>query len=199
MTNKANGQTWNCGAPGSNLIATLTSYYALPNGDYHGVITFTGSGDMMDYVISGPWMGSGCLNYNIYYTFIIGDSVTSVGDRAFVYQCSHYIDSVKIGSSVTRIGERAFAGTPKAITIPNSVTTIGESAFYACNVTSIPNSVTTIGDFAFYGCPVTSIPSSVTSIGNWAFVGCNFTSLSIPNGITSIGEGTFSNCRNLNL
>ena len=89
-------------------------------------------------------------------------------------------DEVKdlvIPNSVTSIGERAFLGYKglTSVTIPNSVTSIGSQAFYGCSgLTSvtIPNSVTSIENYAFYGCSgLTSvtIPNSVTSIGNYAF------------------------------
>ena len=70
--------------------------------------------------------------------YMIPDSVTSIGDRAFEY-CT----------SLT------------SITIPESVTSIGLGAFEYCfSLTSItiPDSVTSIGDFAFEEC------SSLTSI-----------------------------------
>ena len=89
--------------------------------------------------------------------------------------------SVSIGNSVTSIGEKAFYGCSglKSVSIGNSVTSIGSSAFYACRgLTSveIPNSVTSIGEDAFYKCyglTSVSIGNSVTSIGDYAFSGCS--------------------------
>ena len=87
--------------------------------------------------------------------YIIGDSVTSIGEYAF-YQCSG-LTSVTIGNSVTSIGDYAFRNCSglTSVTIPNSVTSIGRWAFDGCTgLTSvtIPNSVTSIGDFAFSSC-----------------------------------------------
>jgi hypothetical protein len=84
------------------------------------------------------------------------------------------VESIILPNSVTSIGERAFVGCSSltSITIPNSVTSIGVEAFAYCSgLTSItiPNSVTTIGNYAFYSCSsLTSItiPNSVTSIGD---------------------------------
>ena len=65
------------------------------------------------------------------------------------------VDTYKIGNSVTSIGDRAFSGCIglTSVTIPEGVTSIGSSAFYNCiGLTSvtIPNSVTRIVSSAFY-------------------------------------------------
>ncbi len=64
-------------------------------------------------------------------SFVIPDSVTTIGDKAF-YECC--LTSVTIGNSVTTIGDEAFFGcyTLTSVTIGNSVTTIGEHAFNYC-------------------------------------------------------------------
>ena len=116
------------------------------------------------------------------------------------------LKSVTIGNSVKSIGDRAFSdcGGLTSVTIGNSVTSIGEEAFYYCsNLTSVTigNSVTSIGRGAFSGCNgLTSItiPNSVTSIGNYAFSGCSgLTSITIPNSVKSIGDGAFRKCGGL--
>ena len=159
--------------------------------------------------------------------YVIGDSVTSIGDYAF-QSCSG-LTSITIPNSVTTIGKSAFrdCSSLTSITIPNSVTSIGRNAFYGCSsltsvtipnsVTSIsersfsfcssltsitiPNSVTSIGKSAFYECTsLTSvaIPNSVTSIGDYAFSGCSgLTSVTIPNSVTSIGDYAFQSCSGL--
>ena len=89
-------------------------------------------------------------------TYIIGNSVTSIGDYVF-FGCSS-LTSVTIPNSVTSIGQSAFSNCSSltSITIPNSVTSINSRAFESCSkLTSI------------------SIPSSVTKIGSWAFYGCS--------------------------
>ncbi len=159
--------------------------------------------------------------------YIIGESVTSIGDYAF-YNCTG-LTSITIPNSVTSIGDYAFycCYSLKSITIPNSVTSIGDYAFRGCtgltsvtigsSVTSIgenafreckgltnitiPNSVTSIGSYAFCNCTgLTSvtIPNSVTSIGNYAFCNCpGLTNITIPNSVTSIGNYAFSDCKRL--
>ena len=90
-------------------------------------------------------------------SYIIPDSVTSIGDRAFS-GCS-FLFGIVIPSSVTSIGDRTFCGCSflTEVDIPDSVTSIGNGAFYDCN--SLRSVV---------------IPDSVTSIGERAFSGCNF-------------------------
>ena len=111
--------------------------------------------------------------------------------------------SYVIPNSVTSIGDRAFfaCNSLSEVVIPNSVTSIGDRAFSFCSSLAevvIPNSVTSIGDYAFFGCSSLSevvIPNSVTSIGENAFSGCSsLAEVVIPNSVTSIGEGAFENC-----
>ncbi len=135
---------------------------------------------------------------------IIGDSVTTIGSRAF-NSCDS-LTSVTIGDSVTTIGYMAFYNcySLRSVTIPDSVTTIGEAAFHYCrSLTSvtIPDSVKTIGNSAFYNCDSlksVTIPNSVTTIGNSAFWDCDsLTSVTIPDSVTTIGNSAFEDCYSL--
>ena len=157
------------GTCGDNLTWDLTN----------GVLTISGSGDMTNWSSSSdvPWYS---YRANIK-SIAIGNSVTSIGDRAF-YQCLGLTN----------------------VTIPNSITSIGGNAFRDCDgLTSItiPDGVTSIGDYAFCDCDglmSVTFGGGVTSIGNGAFAICfGLTSVTIPNSVTSIGEGAFSSCDGL--
>ena len=137
-------------------------------------------------------------------SIVIPDSVTSISDCAFA-NCKS-LSSIVIPNSVIHIGNRAFwyCESLKSIVIPTGVTSIGDYFFFGCKSLSsivIPNSVTRIGDCAFVGCKSLSsivIPNSVTHIGNCAFSGCeSLKSIVIPDSVTSIGDRAFENCKSL--
>ncbi len=170
---------------------------------YHCPLTSIYLGRNLDY----PTYKAG--GYSPFYktsvvSLTIGNSVTSIGDNAFMW-CSE-LTSVTIPNSVTSIGKDAFTYCTglTSVTIGNSVTSIGDYAFSDCSgltSLSIGNSVTSIGNNAFMWCSeLTSvtIPNSVTSIGNDAFLHCTgLTSLSIGNSVTSIGDYAFCACSGL--
>ena len=134
-------------------------------------------------------------------SYIIPDSVTSIGDYAFS-GCSS-LSNIVIPDCVTDIGKCAFShcSSLSNIVIPDSVTSIGNDAFLRCSSLSnivISDSVTSIGNGAFLGCSSLSnivIPDSVTSIGNDAFSHCSYLSnIVIPNSVISIGDRAFWDC-----
>ena len=134
-------------------------------------------------------------------SYIIPDSVTSIGDYAFS-GCSS-LSNIVIPDSVTDIGKCAFyfCSSLSNIVIPDSVTSIGNDAFSDCSSLSsivIPDSVTDIGNDAFSHCSYLSnivIPNSVISIGDRAFWDCSFLSnIVISDSVTNIGNGAFHGC-----
>ena len=140
-------------------------------------LSITGTGAMPNYASTNdqPWKAfqSGIK------TVIIGDNVTTIGERAFA--ACNALQNVTLGSRVQTIEVSAF-GTCQAlqsISFPASVTTIGKRAFLNCRVlqnVSFSDGLTTIGEGAFSNCVVLqsiTLPASVTTIGEYAFAFCN--------------------------
>ncbi len=137
-------------------------------------------------------------------SIIIPDSVTTIGDYAFA-SCSS-LTSITIPDSVTKFGDYAFTNSDKltSVIIGNGVTEISNNAFWDCNsLTSITigDSVTTIGWYVFYNCyRLTSIiiPDSVTTICEGAFYECSgLESVTIGESVTTIGDFAFYECSSL--
>jgi len=149
-------------------------------------------------------------------TYIIPNSVTSIGDNTFI-DCTG-LTSVTIGTGVTSIGGSAFEGCTglTSVTIGTGVTSIGDNAFGGCTGLTqfivdgsnpsyssqdgvvFDKEKTTIIQFPLGKTGTYTIPGSVTSIGYYAFMGCTgLTSVNIPNSVTSIGDEAFSECTGL--
>ena len=137
-------------------------------------------------------------------SYIIPNSVTSIGDDAFF--CCRSLSNIVIPDSVTSIGDGAFFGCSylSNIVIPDSVISVGDWTFCGCRSLSsivIPDGVSSIGVCTFSYCRSLSsivIPDSVSSIGICAFMDCCFLSnIVLPNNVTSIGNGAFMNCSSL--
>lgn len=176
---------------GSNIatLATIPHTYA-QGGDY--TITLTAA-EGAEIAVLGTVQGSLLLTK--------GGTATNEGQA---YRTS--LKRAILGDSITSIGEYAFVScySLTTITIPNSVTSIGVDAFYRCyNLTNItiPNSVTSIDDGVFYQCYnliSIIIPNSVTSIGTNVFENCqSLTSITVPSSVTSISDYAFYNCWSL--
>ena len=139
------------------------------------------------------------INHSNHFTIFEGNLYTS--DRRKLISYLSKGESFIIPDSVTSIGDNAFSGCKflQSVTIPDSVTSIGDWAFYGCSSlqsVTIPDSVTSIGDRAFGSCESlqsVTIPDSVTSIGNFAFAGCSsLQSVTIPDSVTNIGNCVFA-------
>jgi beta-lactam-binding protein with PASTA domain len=147
-------------------------------------------------------IGSGVFSYKEASSIVIPDSVTVIGNGAFM-NCSNLKD-ITIPNSVTKIDGNAFSKTGlTSVVIPNSVIEIGNGAFSGCNnLTSVTlgNGITMINDNTFNGCTnLTSItiPNSVTEIGENAFTRSGLTSIVIPDSVTRIGKEAFGDCTSL--
>ena len=203
-------------------IKTIGDYVFYDDGTYIYLVKYLGS----DTEITLPEYDGGkeyrILTSAFYYckslkSVVIGDSVTSIGDRAF-YFCES-LTSIIIGDSVKSVGNGAFWGCKSltSIEIPDSVTSVGDYAFEYCkSLTSvvIGDSVTNIGEYAFYDCTsLTSIEvdsnnSYYQSIGGNLYtkdgkiliqyaIGQEATSFTIPDFTTSIGDRAFYSCESL--
>lgn len=165
----------------------------------NGVLTISGNGPLEnDDKIKKIW------DKLKFTKAVIGDGVTSIGDR--VFDGCYSLESVTIGNAVTSIGELAFKDCKnlESVSIGGSVKSIGPFAFYRCvglKTAVIGNSVMSIGNSAFYQCSdLTSVTigNSVTKIDKYTFEDCdNLKNVTLGNSIYGIAAGAFYDCDNL--
>ena len=184
------------GTCGDNLSWTLVSDTLTIS--YTGT---SGTGAMADYTnsVRAPWYDQ----KDSIKTIVIGNGVTSIGDRAF--DKFSVLESVTLPNSVTSIGYSSFSECSMltSIDLPDNLALIDDCAFYKCSgLTSIdiPDTVTKIGDFAFsncFGLISIVVPDSVTSLGSQAFSQCtSLTDFTLSKNITELNS-TFYGCTNL--
>jgi hypothetical protein len=134
---------------------------------------------------------------------INGLTVTSIGSEAFAGSSLMTVtasSSITIPDSVTSIGDHAFIDCYSilSVSIGNGVTNLGYEPFLGCNglgTIVIGNGVTSFGTYEFTSLgSLTSITigTSVTSIGSWAFASCDsLQNIPIPDSVTNIGDHAF--------
>lgn len=153
-------------------------------------------------------MGIGtCTDSNIIIPeYIDGYRVTQIGESAF-FKCSS-ISSITIPASVTSIGNKAFLWCTNLEHVEfdnnSQLTSIGNQAFDECEKLisiQLPVGLNRIGNNAFYGCTSlesVTIPEGVTIIGQGSYWNCTgLTSVAISDSVTSIGTDAFSGCDSL--
>ena len=145
-------------------------------------------------------------------SYIIPDSVTSIGDGAF--GCCSSLSSLFIPNSVTSIGDGAFEGCSSlsSLVIPDSVVNIKGNPFYLWKGKLECLSASFIyEDNVLFNMDKSKlisyrnqeaksfiIPNGVMSIEKYAFSGCSsLISISVPKSVTSIGDGAFGCCSSL--
>jgi hypothetical protein len=145
-------------------------------------------------------------------SFVIPNSVTTIGVRAFQY-CA--ITTFDIPSSVTTIEEYAFSYCANLTTavIPPTVTLIKSNLFADTNLLSISvdvnnpvydsrnncNAIIETSTMTLKsGCKNTKIPYGIKVIGGYAFSGCeDLISVDLPNTVTELDFYAFGWCSNL--
>ena len=142
----------------------------------------------------GAFLNSGLVEITI------PDSVTELGERAFMY-CDK-LQKVWIGEGITEIGEAAFWNAEKlsSVHFPLSLEVIGDNSFDDCDITELilPKNVEAIGAAAFRGCDKlqkVQLPKSLKIIASYAFYDCkSLKKVAGGENVTNLGVGVFENC-----
>ena len=128
-----------------NVIASSEDVTSGSCGDYvtwnldvdTGVLTITGTGAIMDYVLdeTGTESSSPFDDFGIRHqikSVVIGEGITRIGDNAF--NNVYHFTNISLPSTLESIGNKAFCDCSdlKTLTLPANLTTIEENAFYYC-------------------------------------------------------------------
>lgn len=127
----------------------------------------------------------------------IPDSVTAIGDRAFL-SCQN-LRSLSLGNNLDSIGELAFTHCKiDSLTLPASLRNIHRYAFYGNKMHTLnfaPNGkLEIIHEYSFYENNISSltIPSYVRTIKTRAFHNSGISTLVFENGIQNIESSSFT-------
>lgn len=132
------------------------------------------------------------------------DSVTSIGDKAFMYSLN--VAQIGLPAGVETIGEYAFSYCKSLtnIKLPDNLKSLSDGIFDHCNSLKyiiLPSKIDKINDNAFKWCSSLvslSLPNDVKTIGANAFYNCrSLTEITIPDSVSVIKEAAFYNCKDL--
>lgn len=185
-----------CGLYGDNVVWEL---------DSNGVLTVSGTGEMLDYtwtnfVPNTPWHSYEKKIKKV----IIEDGITSIGMSSF-YDLS-YVTDVEISNDVLAIGSYAFSHcrSVKNFVLPSNLQYVGNYCFEMCyGITEFvfPQSVTKLGTSIFYACDnlkSVTLPSGITELPAATFSSCDsLENVVIPSGVKVIGNACFNDCASL--
>lgn len=163
----------------------------------NGVLTISGTGDMLDcrHKKISTWEGELSCGYDYY---------EQMWKRTMEEQ--EAIKKVVIEEGITSIAAHAFSYccNLETIVIPDSVTRIEHAAFYDCrslHQIRIPDKVTAIEDYTFDGCIAlkqVKLSKNLKKIGYQSFGTCRILrEISIPQNVEIIGEKAFEYCEKL--
>ncbi len=134
-------------------------------------------------------------------TLVIPNTVNSLGTNAF-YDCE--LVNVTIGNGILNLDAFRFNDKLETVVIGNGITAIPDNMFKNCTSltdVTLGTSIVTIGSNAFYGASSLdsiSIPSSVITVGDQAFFDCtSLSSLIIGDHVTTLGTNVFEGCSSL--
>ena len=155
--------------PTSVRNVVITDQTVLPFGafmrcDFIESITIPDSVEQISAAAFSTCKGLKRLNSETDGVFVLPESLTSIGEAAFLY-CYDAVEVIT-GGNIREIGASAFSycsgiirfngASDGELVVPEGVTTIGDYAFsYMLSITRIvlPDSVTSVGKGAFEGCP----------------------------------------------
>ena len=138
---------------------------------------------------------------------VLGDSVTQIGEAAFV-GCNS-LKSIDLPESLLVIYNHAFSecSALESITFGSQLILLDERAFYRCgNLSEIKfaekSSLVQIASYVFAECPKLTqvvLPEGLVSLGIGAFNACTeLSDVTMPQSLTTVGSGVFNGTKVFN-
>ena len=188
---------------GDNVTIRANNNETAPFGNC-GTIENITMGKNIKIFSTTPYSKNNVWLYNTKVEKMTVESLSDVGDYAFVNVGSALQGDIVINEGATTIGKQAFNGCSSitSVSIPSTVTSINISAFENCTnlkTANLPDGLKSIGGKAFYNCNSLSEEIKIrdeAAIGGNAFSETKITKVTIGNGVT-IPTGSFYHCTEL--